>query len=457
MSNWGTIAVGTRLEKAVEPGFLKAWSLLITGGLRPGDAWMIEDGKVAHKAANDLVRRFLRSNCETLFLVDSDAEFGPQALSELRDYEPGQEFDALQAFYTRRGWPPEAIWFKRNALGNLYQCLVYGDDVTQEVALVGTHCVLLRRSLLEGMRERTAAQGVNPAHYEWFFYPRHEEVSEDAAFSMDAAAAGYRLGATTHVKFGHISRVTTGWETYQEVLELSGQNERVRAYKRLVGWIADFTGEPAELVEAKIMKQAQNVQEAWQAARPGTAEDVRAFYGQEGNGYLYDLAAWNATPFYLALLEPLKSITGQRVLVFGAGLGTECAALAEKNQVKAFDVPGVLSDFCAWRPDRTWTMLIGDLADAVAGQQYDLIVALDVIEHLHPDEFETTLDTLLSATKPDGGWYVHLNFGDFETYPMHFDHRERWQEWLARQGMITRQQSGALWIEREQVPVSWRS
>jgi cyclopropane fatty-acyl-phospholipid synthase-like methyltransferase len=89
--------------------------------------------------------------------------------------------------------------------------------------------------------------------------------------------------------------------------------------------------------------------------------------------------------------------------------------------------------------------------------QYDLIVALDVIEHLHPDEFEHTLDTLLRATAPGGRWYVHLNFGDFDTYPMHFDHRERWQSWLARHELSARTQGHALWIEREEAPVLWRS
>jgi 2-polyprenyl-3-methyl-5-hydroxy-6-metoxy-1,4-benzoquinol methylase len=436
---------------------MKAWSMLITHGLRPGDAWMIEEGKIAHKAANDLVRRFLRSNCDTLFLVDSDADFGPQALNELRDHQPGQAFDALQAFYTRRGWPPEAIWFKRNALGNLYQCLVYGEDVTQEVALIGTHCVLLRRSLLEGMRDQAAAQGVAPEQYEWFYYPRHEEMSEDAAFSVDAAAAGFRLGATTHVKFGHISRVTTGWETYQEVLELSGQNERVREYKQMVLWLSEFTGETPELVEAKIMLGSQNVREAWQMAAPQTAGEVSAFYGLDTNGYLYDLAAWNTTPHYLALLEPLKSVTGQRVLVFGAGLGTECAALADKNSVWAFDVPGVLRDFCTWRPDRQWMVMPeATLSDALAGEPYDLIVALDVIEHLHPDEFESTLDTLLRATRPGGRWYVHVSFSEFEKYPMHFEHGERWQRWLTRRGLTASQSGNALWLERE-MEFTWRS
>jgi hypothetical protein len=452
MKNWGTVAIGTRLEKAVEPGFMKAWSMLITHGLRPGDAWMIEDGKVAHRASNDLVRRFLKSNLDTLFLLDSDADFGYQALSELRDHTDGWKYDGLQAFYTRRGWPPEAIWFKRDALGGLYQCIVYGEDVTQDVALVGTHCVLLRREMLKGMRDRAAADGVDPDKYEWFHYPRHSDISEDSAFSMDATEQGYQFGATTHVKFGHISRVTTGWETYQEVLELSGQNQRVRDYQQLLGWLAEFTGQERALVEAKVFKRSQTVIEAWQDKRPKTPAEVRGFYGWNDNGYLYDLAAWNASTGYLSLIEPLKAIEGQRVLVFGSGLGTECAALAEKNVVDAFDVPGVLRNFCEWRPDRKWRMLDGETArDIDYYDQYDLIVAMDVIEHIHPDELVDTLDALWNATAPGGRWYLHVDFND-KQYPMHYDHRNAFGAWMIDKGLLAKESmvstNGVMWLQK---------
>lgn len=215
MGGWGRIALGTRLEKMVENRFFVAWSELITRGLRKGDGFLIASDLPAHKASNELVRRFLRTDCDSLLMLDSDADVGPGFVSELRDLEAGFEFDVLQAFYVRRGWPPEAIWFQ--LVGDDYvNCLVTADNITAEVAGIGTHAVLIRRGVFDSM-----ARGQDVNAFEWFWYPRGVKMSEDIAFSKAAREAGFRLGATTSVKAGHISRVTTGWETYQEYIAVN--------------------------------------------------------------------------------------------------------------------------------------------------------------------------------------------------------------------------------------------
>lgn len=216
MRDWGRIAVGTRLEKMVENRFVAVWSNLISRGLRKGDGYLIAADLPAHKASNELVRRFLKTDCDSLMLLDSDADVGVGFVSELRDLEPGHAFDVLQAFYVRRGWPPEAIWFQKHG-EDYVNCLVTANNITVEVAGIGTHAVLIRREVFVGMVGRA-----DPETFEWFWYPRGEKMSEDIAFSKGARAAGFRLGATTAVKAGHISRVTTGWETYQEYIAING-------------------------------------------------------------------------------------------------------------------------------------------------------------------------------------------------------------------------------------------
>lgn len=224
MTGWGKIAMGTRLEKLVESKFFKVWSELISTGLRRGDGYLVVSDLVAHWASNELVRRFLKTDCDSLFIIDSDADVGPNFLHTFRDYEVGWQFDVLQSFFLRRGWPPEAIWFQRRDDGEFVQCLVTSDDVTEEVAGVGTHATLFRREVFE----RLLGNG-DPATHQWFYYPRDVKMSEDIALSKDATAAGFRLGATTAVKAGHISRVTTGWDTYVEYVALNHAEERARA------------------------------------------------------------------------------------------------------------------------------------------------------------------------------------------------------------------------------------
>lgn len=234
MSEWGRIAVGTRLEKVVENRFVRAWSELITRGLRRGDGFLIAADLPAHKASNELVRRFLRTDCDSLLMLDSDADVGPGFVSEMRDLEAGHAFDVLQAFYVRRGWPPEAIWFQLHG-DDYVNCLVTADNITVDVAGIGTHAVLIRRGVFDAM-----ARGHDPETFEWFWYPRGEKMSEDLAFSQAARAAGFRLGATTAVKAGHISRVTTGWETYQEYIAINGVEHQALADAKENGMHVDL-------------------------------------------------------------------------------------------------------------------------------------------------------------------------------------------------------------------------
>lgn len=219
MSDWGKILVGTRLEKQVDSAFVPVWCELITKGLRAGDSWAIERDKISHRALNALVRALLASDCDTLCTIDSDADFAPDTLSELRDYEPGWQYDALQAFYCRRGWPPQAIWITPSGDGRWLHNIVVHPDAHDEVGVIGTHFALFRRQIFEAMLAEHPE--IPERDFDWFYYPRHRAETEDSMLSMDAARLGFRLGATTHVKTGHISRVVIGWETYQEWLTIN--------------------------------------------------------------------------------------------------------------------------------------------------------------------------------------------------------------------------------------------
>jgi SAM-dependent methyltransferase len=429
MGNWGKICVGTRLEKGVDSRFVKCWTNLIMRGLRKGDGVLVVDDKVAHQASNALAREFLRTGCDTLFMLDSDADIGPNFLNEFRDYEPGWQYDLLQAFYCRRGWPPDAIWFKKSHHGDMFVRAVYGEDVVEDVAIIGTHAVLIRREVfikLLGDRDEEK--------FDWFFYPRHETASEDGAFSQEAADAGFRLGATTHVKAGHISRVTTGWETYQEYLQLSGSNAMIERYQAMLKLIGDFTGEGPDMVQSKVLRASKNVLEAWKD--PENAKQARAFYGQADNGYLYDLMAWNFSPVYERLTAPLRAYHGKRVLVVGAGIGGEVEQLIDHNEVEAFELPGVLRDFCQARFGGRVDFDFGEtICMSALRMDYQLIVMIDVVEHIHPDEFDETMEVLARRLEPGGRFYIHTNFAQQNAYPMHYDHSARFAAWLKRHGL----------------------
>ena len=87
------------------------------------------------------------------------------------------------------------------------------QEVTLPVDAVGLHFCLMRRKVFETL----------PGP-DWFSYPRRKvsaehRKSEDVAFSEEAQAAGFKLGATSKVATGHYSTIPTGWETHHEWLK----------------------------------------------------------------------------------------------------------------------------------------------------------------------------------------------------------------------------------------------
>ena len=429
--DWGKIGVIVRLEKTVDNQFFHVWTDLIMQGLRPGDSVLVVKDRVAHIAANEGARAFLQSDCDTAFFIDSDCDIGPGYLETMRSLEDEWQYDILQGFYVRRGWPPEAVWFKESELGDIYQCLVWKDDFTEDTAYVGLHNTLVRREVFETMLANRPAD-VPEDQYTWFYYPQNANTSEDATFSFAAREQGFRVGSTTKVKAGHISRVTTGWQTYQEQLVTSGIAEHWRRYFELAQLVADFTGETLEYVQARAMQGAANTRQKWDELQPQTPEAVRAFYGEPDNGYLYELLGWNLSPFYKKIVTPLQEVKDQRVLVVGAGLGNEVEVLRQNNQVVVFELPGVLRDFINFRfkgVPNVYVLEDEHICDSAANNFYDLIVAVDVLEHIHPEELEYTLDALLFLLQPQGKFYLHNNFGQQDILPQHFDHAAAFARW----------------------------
>ena len=420
---WGKILVATRLERVVNSRFFQVWTDLVMNGLRPGDNAVSVRGLVAHKASNEAVRKLLKSDCDTLFLLDSDADIEPDFLSRFRDYEPGFDYDILQAFYPRRGWPPRPIWIQNNALGETMEMFITDPDTVQDVAIAGTHAALIKRHVFEQM-----LGGSDPENFDWFYYGRHRSDSEDGMFSIEAREHGFKIGATTHVKAGHIGELTTNWDSYQQYIDITGRRVTMERYKSLSLLIANFTGEAQDMVIAKSVHGNKNVKDAWELVRPDTPGLVRSFYGSSNNGYLYDLCNWNCQPSYEQLIAPLLNVEGKKVLVIGAGLGTEVEYLKDRNEVDVYELPGVLREFLRFRFGDDLNLLECNNLAWIEGP-YDLIVAIDVIEHIHPDEIGAALDSIKRLLGNRGQFYYHNNFGQQDLYPMHYDHTELFNEW----------------------------
>jgi len=194
--------------------------------------------------------------------------------------------------------------------------------------------------------------------------------------------------------------------------------------------LASFTGRTkAACLERLSAFSSREMGEAWRAANPKTAEEIRAFYTSM-DFYLWDLTLWHATPSYapyIAAVERMAALApGKRILDYGSGIGTASLLLARDGyQLTIADVPGVTFDYIQHRLRRrgipfTAVPITRDIPRLPT--KFDGIVCFDVLEHVpHPDRIFRHLARHLApkgiasivasfdAQGEDAGYHLHEN------------------------------------------------
>lgn len=432
--------------------------------LRRGDLRDFVYSKTMHKAANMLVRRALKTDCDSICFIDSDAVFGTDALEELRSDPEGWEYDVLQAFTVKRGWPPEPMLLVEQPDQPTYQPqarkgvhftsqlpiddnLIYPTKDEHYRIAVSLHFTLIRLDLFRRMIEND-----DPDSTYFFEYAR--DNGEDINFSMKANDLGARLGMTTRLKVGHVSEVISGWDSMVDyysrkfdlesgaaVASLDRYREHFKQVVSLSELVAEFTGESVESVYQRAIVGASPVADAWNKAAPKSVEEVERFYSG-ARVYLYDLILWNTSPTFQRLLKSLSyAKEGERVLDYGGGLGTVTEYLASRGcSVHYYDLKGVIRDFATWRfaklPDHLSDRI--GVVDRWPIDYYDRVVAIDVVEHIHPEIVAEQLDGLILALRAGGLLFAHNSFGDDKTrftYPQHYDNAQAWRDAIKRHSL----------------------
>lgn len=417
--------------------------------------------KTMHKAANILARSLLKSPFDSILFIDSDAVFGTNAVEELRNDKDGWEYDALQAFTVKRGWPPQPMMLgDRPEQPESPEMYKKGHYVASQIPLdpnkvypvgaVSLHFTLIKRWVFEAMVNDDGPELT-------YFFEYSQDNGEDVTFSRNAIKVGAKLGMTTKLKIGHVSEIVTGWDTmvdyYSHYYNIEAGIEPVpdisyiaryfEAQKDLAALVAEYLNEPVEDVYSRSCVGSSLVADQFLKMKPVTEDELHDFYGK-AHTYFYDLINWNSSPAYQKIINMLSNVEGQRVFEFGGGLGTVSAFLwGRANVVDYYDLPGELLEFARWRFDRLppqtnltpvniverWSIYNANVPDT----GYDLVIAIDVLEHLHPDEFDRICTGLALALRPGGNLFVHNNFSKQEgSYPQHFDHSQAFEAFTKR-------------------------
>lgn len=220
---WGRVAIGCRSYRHAEANFLKAWTGLLTRGLRSRDV-VIDPaiGLPGHIAANEMIRAFLDTPADSLLMIDDDMLFEPNALEKLRSNKDNWDYDVVMGFCTHRTLPPHAVvmhLMEQPPLPKRLKGEHYGtakriaDNSVIKVDAVGLAFTLIRRTALEALLGDYGA--LYTAWADWGL----QTEGEDIVFSRRLRERGFKLAVDTTTKIKHLGIYAFGWDDHQRYVE----------------------------------------------------------------------------------------------------------------------------------------------------------------------------------------------------------------------------------------------
>ena len=193
-----------------------------------------------------------------------------------------------------------------------------------------------------------------------------------------------------------------------------------------------FTKTTKEQVRERMTKGSEplkNEWNEWEKQGKMTEERIAAFYKQTKN-YIYELGEWhlfvpNKRESDMALVAELKAKQPKNVLDFGGGVGLMAIPLARAGlDVTLADLDGTSLDFAKFRADRHGDKLKiwkSDVEPMPPDQKYDVILALDVLEHLPKETLHQIVDKLVKLKHAKTEIVISAPFGRTAVHPMHID------------------------------------
>ncbi len=211
-------------------------------------------------------------------------------------------------------------------------------------------------------------------------------------------------------------------------------------------YIADvmaFTSQTYDQVRDRMKLGSEPLKQEWnkwEAEGPMTEARIKAFYKQTTN-YIYELAEWHINePGKRAsdaqLVTDIKKLGMKNVLDFGGGVGMVAFPMSRAGiDVTLADLDSKSLEFAAFRAKRhndTLKLWKSDVEPMPPDAKYDVILALDVLEHLPKDELKAAVDKLVKLKHKNTMIVMSAPFGRTAVHPMHLDADEHTKQQVER-------------------------
>jgi 2-polyprenyl-3-methyl-5-hydroxy-6-metoxy-1,4-benzoquinol methylase len=228
---------------------------------------------------------------------------------------------------------------------------------------------------------------------------------------------------------------------------VAGCGDRSPAHRDQNEYVEDvmaFTKTSAEQVRARMKRGAVPLKEEWEAwEKQGTMTPgrIKEFYKQTAN-YIYELGHWHLWDAKkrksdLALIEDMRTkFKPKNILDFGGGVGLNALPIARAGfDVTLADLDSTTLRFAVFRAERHRIPLKiwrSDIEPAPPDKKYDVILVLDVLEHLPKDELDSVVEKLIQLKHAKTEIILSAPFGRTATHPMHLDADDHTKEQIRR-------------------------
>ena len=374
---------------------------------------------IVDEARNKLIEQALDRKCDLIWMIDSDSMIQKGTFEKLLKHDA----DFVSGLYFSKGYPFHPIVrVEKDGMSTYLHDIEFGK--VYEVQGVGLGCALVKTSIFDGLEKP----------YFKFEYKRLEngmldKVSEDIYLCNSLRKKGVKILLDTNIIIGHEGGTITDFE--------------YRANKPFLVKISKMRDQALEDYSefAKI-----SLKQAWDNFRFGlylyadefnlffkdkkiTNENLIKFY-KTAKYSIPDLLYWHLGSekkmFDTQLVNYLKNKYDKNIeiLDFGCGAGINASQLSQEGfKVTGADLDGKMLNFFKFRCKKhNIKMNFIELPfKKPIKKKFDVILALDVLEHIHDSEFENTINLIKSLKKPNGEVIVTAPFGKTSIHPMHFE------------------------------------
>lgn len=313
-----------------------------------------------------------------------------------------------------------------------------------EVDAVATGAMAIHRSVLET---------IDPPWFEYTIYGTSEDL-----FFCDQAK--FKYGVPVHADLstisGHYNWVAMGQAQFRSLFEGRGISLTTYTKQEAAEWLSDFWGIKVDDAVKQIEEgSAHAVGDYFAKKFHGAKVDsldpkvVDEFYKSDEVGKLYiiELLHWNFSLGFDQIRRVLIPVRDTNVLEIGAGIGSVTMQLAvQRNEVVGVEPNEELREFIKlrWRKVGEYNkhrhgelyLLDDKWKEMAKEEQFGVVVAFDVFEHIPKDELKDVLFHVHRVLPVGGRLIYHNNFGQQDIYPMHYDHSDWWADYMFELGFI---------------------